>query len=62
MEAVREESGGDDSKRLRKRMVETLPRDPKSSRSCFVGSASASAGKFSTLWNGPEWLKEEESN
>jgi hypothetical protein len=49
MEAVREESGGDDSKRLQKRMVETSPRCPKSSRSCFAGSASANAGKFSTL-------------
>ncbi len=49
MEAFRQKPGGYESKRLRKGMVEALPRCPKSSRSCFVGSASASAGKISTL-------------
>ena len=48
MEAVLQKSGGENPRRLRKRMVKAMSSYPESKRFRFAGSSSASAGKYST--------------
>ncbi|EFX76674.1 hypothetical protein DAPPUDRAFT_248746 [Daphnia pulex] len=59
VEAVCPKPSEDNSRCLREELVEALPRNPESSRSCFTGSASTVDSQL--CWHGPEWLREEES-